>query len=89
MEAQRSIVALAEFDADPKVLVAIAHDPTSLVVFDFFPHGTMNDWKKKGWKEKMQWGFLQELPYYGKIIQPQMVDGLYREGQKIRGLEVS
>ena len=82
-------MALAEYDADPNVLVAIAHDPTSLVVFDFFPNGTMNAWKEKGWKERSHWGFLEELPYYGKMIQPLLVDGLYTQGQKVRGLETS
>ncbi|CAM1500612.1 Fc.00g097740.m01.CDS01 [Cosmosporella sp. VM-42] len=85
--AQKSILALTEFDADPNVLVAIAHDPTALVVFDFFPNGSMNDWKRKGWKEASHWGFLEEFPYYGKVIQPVLTDGLYAAGKKIRGLD--
>jgi hypothetical protein len=87
--AQTSVRALIEFDADPNVLVAIAHDPTSLDVFDFFPTGTMNDWRAKGWKEQQHWGFLNELPYNGKVIRSPLVDGLYnKQEEKLRGLEV-
>jgi hypothetical protein len=69
------------------VLVAIAHDPTALDVFDFFPTGTLNQWRAKGWKEQLHWGFLNELPHNGKITRPQLIDGLYdKQGQKLRGL---
>ena len=61
-----SFKSLQEFDADPNVLVAIAHDPASLEVFEFFPNATMNDWKRKGYKEAVHWGFLNELPYNAK-----------------------
>jgi glyoxylase-like metal-dependent hydrolase (beta-lactamase superfamily II) len=84
--AQQSIRGLEEFDADPNVLVAIAHDPTSLDVFTFFPDGTMNDWQKQGWKEALHWGFLNELPFEGRTARPLLVDGLYRDGEKVRGL---
>lgn len=85
--AMNSIRALAEFDADPNVLVAIAHDPTSLDVFEFFPNGKMNDWKSKGWKEKMEFGFVNELPYNGKTVRNVLVDGLYRDGKKVKDLQ--
>ena len=84
--AQKSIRALAEFDADPNVLVAIAHDPASLDVFTFFPNGTMNDWKEKGWKEAVHWGFVNELPYNGETLRPHRVDGLYKNGKRIKDL---
>ena len=80
--------ALIEFDADPNVLVAIAHDPTSLEVFDFFPNGYMNDWRSKGWKRASHWGFLSELPYNGKQIRPLLVDGSYQGEKKLRGLKL-
>ena len=86
-KAMESIRALAEFDADPNVLVAIAHDPTSLDVFDFFPEGTMNEWKTKGWKEKMEFGFVNELPYNGKTVRGVLVDGLYRDGKRVKDLQ--
>jgi hypothetical protein len=86
--AHESTIKLRAFDADPNVLIVIAHDPTSLDVFDFFPKGTMNDWNAKGWKEASHWGFLSELPYNGKIVRPPRVDGLYKHGKKVRGLDV-
>ena len=85
--AQKSIEALEEFDADPNVLIVIAHDPTYLEVFPFFPNGTLNDWGKNGWKEITHWGFLNELPYKGKSTRPMLVDGLYKDGVKIKDIE--
>ena len=85
--AMNSIRALAEFDADPNVLVAIAHDPTGLDVYEFFPEGKMNEWKAKGWKEKLEWGFVNELPYNGKTVRDVLVDGLYRDGKRVKDLE--
>ncbi|KAK4938227.1 hypothetical protein LTR10_021300 [Elasticomyces elasticus] len=88
--ARKSTRALEEFDAQPNVLVVIAHDPTSLDVFDFFPKHTMNDWQKKGWKQGSHWGFLSELPYNGKTVRPLLVDGLYNQkGDKLRDLNTS
>jgi hypothetical protein len=86
--AQKSVHSLAEFDADPNVLIVIAHDPTSMDVFDFFPKGTMNDWQKKGWKQAVHWGFVNELPYNGKTVRPQLVDGLYKDGKRVRDLKL-
>lgn len=81
-----SVGALIEFDADPNILIAIAHDMAPLDVFDFFPK-TMNDWHQKNWKAKSHWGFLSELPYNGQCVRPQLVDGLYdKDGNKLRGL---
>ncbi|KPI37070.1 uncharacterized protein AB675_3711 [Cyphellophora attinorum] len=68
-QAQDSVESLQAFDADPNILVVIAHDPTSAHVFDFFPNGTLSDWKQKGWKEKGHWGFLGTLPFQGKAQQ--------------------
>jgi hypothetical protein len=87
--AQKSAKGLEEFDADPNVLMCIAHDPTCLSVFEFFPDGTMNDWQKKGWKEKLHWSFLSEMPYNGKVVwKDTLVDGLYKGDEKIRGLDL-
>jgi hypothetical protein len=84
----KSVDALIEFDANPNILIAIAHDPAPLDVFDFFP-STMNDWKAKGWKESSHWGFLSELPYNGTCVRGQRVDGLYdSKGSKIRGMSI-
>jgi len=86
--AQQSANALTNFDADPNIMVTIAHDPAGLDVYDFFPNGTLNDWQQKGWKEDARWGFLSELPFDGKIVRPTLVDGLYVDGVKVRGLEL-
>ncbi|KIW17975.1 hypothetical protein PV08_05170 [Exophiala spinifera] len=88
VEAQASVEAVMEFDADPNILVIIAHDPTPRSVCEFFPHGTLNGWRSKGWKTKMHWGFLNELPYKGKILTKLLVDGLYTHGKKLRGVEL-
>ena len=85
-----SIKALTEFDADPNVLVIIAHDTAPLEQIqpqDWFPKGTINDWQKKGWKESMHWHFLNELPVEGKTGRDVIVDGLYKDGKKIKNLE--
>ncbi|MCJ1241029.1 hypothetical protein MMC14_009033 [Varicellaria rhodocarpa] len=50
--AQTSVDALMEFDADENVLVCIAHDGGLLEVLDWYPNGTINQWKEKGWKER-------------------------------------
>ncbi|EXJ75366.1 uncharacterized protein A1O5_02062 [Cladophialophora psammophila CBS 110553] len=81
--AEKSVLGLMEFDADPCILVTIAHDPAALDVYDFFPRGNLNDWQQKGWKEAARWGFLSELPYNGKTVRPVPVDRLYKQGQKV------
>jgi hypothetical protein len=76
------------FDASPNILITIAHDPTSLDVFPFFPNGTLNDWKANGWKQAVHWGFVNELPYFGKTVRGQLVDGLYIDGEMVRDLRL-
>lgn len=49
----------------------------------------MNDWKQKNWKAASHWGFLSEIPYNGKCVRGKRVDGLYKDGQKIRGMDIS
>ncbi len=83
-----SIRNLMEFDADPNVLVLIAHDTAPAEIMDFFPKHTINDWKAKGWKDSMHWHFLNELPIDGKTGREPMVDGLYaQDGKKIKGID--
>lgn len=53
--AMESIAHLFEFDADPNVLVVIAHDMAPKDSLVFFPKGTINDWQSKGYKEAMHW----------------------------------
>ena len=79
--AQKSVKSLEEFDADENVFVCVAHDGGLLGVVDFFPNGTINDWKRKGWKEKSKWGFLNELPIDGKPAKPWIAPGRVKEGK--------
>ena len=81
--AQDSINKLEEFDADPNVFVCIAHDGGLNDVVDWFPHGTLNDWKKKGWKEKSQWGFLNALPVNWKPVGENFCPGLMKDGKLV------
>ncbi|KAI4102745.1 MAG: hypothetical protein LQ339_004484 [Xanthoria mediterranea] len=81
--AQQSVNRLEEFDADDNVFVCVAHDGGLVPVVDWFPDGTLNDWKAKGWKEKSRWGFLNELPIDGKPGRPLLAPGLVRDGQVV------
>ncbi|KIX95832.1 uncharacterized protein Z520_08540 [Fonsecaea multimorphosa CBS 102226] len=47
-------------DGDENVLFIYAHDATARGVADLFPQ-TANDWKKRGWREKMFWAFLADF----------------------------
>lgn len=51
---------VSEFDADDRVLVAIAHDASLLDVVNFFPKPA-NDWKKLGWGVQGRWRFLADF----------------------------
>ena len=79
--AQKSVDALQDFDADENVFVCVAHDGGLIPVVDWFPHGTLNTWKEKGWKEKSLWGFLNELPNDGQPGRPWIAPGLVKEGK--------
>lgn len=83
--AMDSIRSLFEFDAQPNVLVLIAHDTAPLTTLPFFPKGPINDWKKKGWKEEMHWFFLNELPYQGRAADT-LIDGVYQDGKRVKTL---
>ena len=79
--AQRSVKSLEVFDADENVFVCVAHDGGLIPVVDWFPNGTINDWKTKGWKERSRWGFLNELPIDQKPGRPSLVPGVVKEGK--------
>ena len=79
--ATKSVKSLEEFDADENVFVCVAHDGGLIPVVDFFPNGTINDWKRKGWKESSKWGFLNELPVDGKPAKPWITPGQIKEGK--------
>lgn len=85
--AQKSVDRLEEFDADENVFVCVAHDGGLVPVCDWFPNGTLNDWKVKGWKEKSKWGFLNELPIGGKPGRPLLAPGLVRDGKVVEKVD--
>ena len=49
-----------EADGDPNVLFIYAHDASLRTNVDLFPKNA-NDWKKKGWREKILWHFLGDF----------------------------
>lgn len=59
-EARRSVNMVTEFDADPNIMILLAHDNSLLETIDLFPK-SINDWKDKGWKERNTWQFLSDL----------------------------
>ena len=71
------------FDADENVLVCIAHDGGLLDVLDWYPRGSINQWKEKGWKGRARWGFVNELPVDGKPGSEILVRGLMRDGKVV------
>ncbi|KAI0385737.1 beta-lactamase-like protein [Hypomontagnella monticulosa] len=63
-EATESIKKLQELDAHDNILVVPAHDQYMLSVVDFFPK-LANDFKSKGWVEKVRWMFLAD---FAKVV---------------------
>ena len=83
--ALQSIDLLKVVDADERVLVLIAHDPSILDVATFFPHGTINAWQKNEYRQKMRWRWLSELPVEGQKTK-YLVDGTYIDGKRVKDL---
>ena len=83
--AQKSVDRLEEFDADENVFVCVAHDGGLINVVEWFPKGPLNEWKEKGWKQRSQWGFLNELPIHGDPGRPWIAPGLVKEGKVVTG----
>lgn len=50
---------LSVLDANPDVLVVLAHDQSIVDLVDFYP-AKLNDWKAKGWKTQATWKFVDE-----------------------------
>lgn len=85
--ANSSVGKLANFDASPNVMVAIAHDTaiaTHVPTIDQpgKERSAMNDWRRQGLKELCRWDFLNELPRDGSPGRPKMADGYQCAGQK-------
>lgn len=55
---------MEEFDAADNVFVIIAHDGSLLdesIGIEWFPKGTLRDWKKRDCANKARWGFLNSF----------------------------
>ncbi|KAJ9612578.1 hypothetical protein H2200_004175 [Cladophialophora chaetospira] len=62
--AEESCSHMQEFDAVDNVFVIIAHDDTLLdkdVGIEWFPHGTLKDWKQRDLANKVRWAFLKDF----------------------------
>jgi hypothetical protein len=74
--AGESINKLQEHDANQNVLVILAHDPDSAKYFDFFPNGTLNNWKEsRSANEGHHWSWLNELPRGTRSGRGALVEG--------------
>ena len=77
---------MQEFDASPEVLVCIAHDPTLLKVLPVLndqPDQDLNDWKRREFKEKLLWGWLNDLPRNGESGRSVLRDAVWRSGERV------
>lgn len=59
-EMKKTIDMAAAFDADPNILVLLAHDNSLLETIPMFP-GKLDEWKERGWKDVLRWGFLRDF----------------------------
>lgn len=59
-QAMDTIEKAQEADAETNVWFIYAHDPSLLGNVDLFPLSA-NEWKKRNWREKTLWNFLQDL----------------------------
>lgn len=63
-QADHSIELMQEFDAADNVFVIIAHDDTLLdpeAGVEWFPHGTLKQWKARDNARKIRWSFLKDF----------------------------
>lgn len=86
--ARKSVESLLALDANERVLVLLAHDPSLMNTVPLFPHGVLDDWYNVGWKQKLHWRFLHELPVIGKG-KKHLVDGTYMNGNLVKRLDGS
>lgn len=63
---QETIRSVTNFDADPNIMVLIAHDNSLSKVLPLFPH-SIDSWKSKGWKDSSRWRFLLDFEYPKKF----------------------
>ena len=59
-ETMKTIIKAQDADADDNVLFIYAHSKAVEHYAELFPHKA-NDWKVKGWKDKMFWDFVRDF----------------------------
>ena len=65
-QAIHTIEKMEEFDAADNVFVVIAHDASLLreeVGIEWFPYGTLKDWRRNDLASKARWGFLKDFEH--------------------------
>lgn len=80
--ASRSVQSLLAFDACPRVLICLAHDETvlkTLPTLNNNPDDDLNNWEQRGYKDKVRWGWLNDLPRNGRSGREPVVEGFWRE----------
>lgn len=73
-----------DFEASDNVLICIAHDTDLLLhlpTLNDSPSSDLNSWKEKGWKERLRWGWVNELPRAGRPGRKPLVEGYWRDGK--------
>lgn len=63
-QATRSCELMQDLDAVDNVFVVVAHDDTLLdpgIGIEWFPYGTMKNWKSKDYAGKVRWAFLKDF----------------------------
>lgn len=85
--ASQSIERLKVLDSKDNVLALIAHDPAIIGTVPMFPK-RLDDWHSAGYKKRLKWRFLDELPVDGKQKR-YLVDGTYMDGKLVKNLDGS
>ncbi|KAK5075253.1 hypothetical protein LTS08_001664 [Lithohypha guttulata] len=65
-------------DADENILYIFAHDSKIRGVVDLFP-SSANNWKQKGWRQKLLWRFLEDF----EVAAQQQKETMEKEGTKL------
>ena len=56
----KTIGKMQEADGEENIFVVIAHDYSLRGAVDFFPKA-LNEWKTRGWDQRLRWTFLNDL----------------------------
>lgn len=85
--AQDSVNRLQPLDAHPRILICLAHDSKlfdDLPMYNDDPSKDIDEWFKWNIKERSRWDFLNELPKGGKPGRKPLLQGLVRDGKRLK-----